>query len=54
MYFFIPFAFLLPDGKRLELELPEETWRGIDKYQEGTIVVHNGIFFAFGDGEEIE
>ena len=47
-------TFLLPDGKRLELELPEETWRGIDKDQEGTLVVQNEIFFAFGDGEEIE
>ena len=47
-------TFLLDDGKRIEYPVPEELYVTLNLDQTGTLVILNGGFFDFGDGEETE
>ena len=47
-------TFLLDDGKRIEYPVPEELYVTLNLDRTGTLVILNGGFFDFGDGEETE
>ena len=46
-------TFLTDDGERVEYEVPEDVYVTLTEDQTGTLVILNGKFFAFGDGEEV-
>ena len=46
-------TFLTDDGERVEYEVPEDVYINLTEDQTGTLVILNGKFFAFGDGEEV-
>ena len=50
-HYFITFE--LKNGEELEYEIGEELYKNIETEQTGTLVIVNGNFFSFGDGEEI-
>ncbi|MBQ3221154.1 MAG: hypothetical protein IJB34_04255 [Clostridia bacterium] len=47
-------TFQLENGETVEYELERESYEKITEGQTGTLVLVNGNFFDFGDGEEIE
>ena len=52
--FFIYLTSQFEDGEEKEVAVPQESFEKISVGDEGTLVMLNGAFFAFGDGEEIE
>ena len=46
-------VFLTDDGERLTYEVPEDVYVSLSEDQTGTLVILNGKFFDFGDGEDI-
>lgn len=50
-HYFVTFE--LKNGEELEYEIGEELYKNIETEQTGTLVIVNGNFFSFGDGEEI-
>lgn len=46
--------FQLENGTQEEFMLSQEMFEKIEEGQEGTLVLLNGLFFDFGDGEVIE
>ena len=46
--------FLFEDGRKQEFSLSQEMFEKIKEEQKGTLVLLNGIFFDFGDGEDVE
>ncbi len=50
-WFLITFEAL--DGKQMEFPVSQEYFEKIKEGQNGTLVIVNGNFFDFGDGEEI-
>ena len=50
-WFLITFETL--DGKQMEFPVSQEYFEKIKEEQNGTLVIVNGNFFDFGDGEEI-
>ena len=46
-------VFLTDDGERLTYEVPEDVYVTLSEDQTGTLVILNGKFFDFGDGEDI-
>ena len=47
-------TFLLENGEEREYEVEPDTYEKMEDGQTGLLVLVNGNFFAFGDGEEIE
>ena len=47
-------TFVLENGEELEYQIGQEWYEKIGKEQTGTLVVVNGNFFGFGDGEYVE
>ena len=47
-------TFLLETGEEKEFSLPQEFFEKIDEGQESTLVLVNGRFFDFSEGETIE
>ena len=47
-------TFQYKEGKEKEFMVPQELFEKTEEGQDGTLVVVNGQFFDFGDGEEIE
>ncbi len=47
-------SFLTDDGKTKEYRVGEELFQTITEGQSSTLVTVNGVFFGFGDGEEIQ
>lgn len=47
-------TFLTDDGERVEYPVPEDLYVTLNIDQTGTLVILNGGFFDFGDGEEME
>ena len=52
-YFHYLITFQTENGENMELAVPEEYFQALEEGVEGTLVVLNGVFFDFGDGEEI-
>ena len=46
-------TFLLETGEEKEYELSQEAFEKIEEGKQATLVLVNGLFFDFGDGEEI-
>ena len=46
-------TFKTENDEEIEYPVRQEIWEGIAEYQEGTLVLVNGNFFDFGDGQEI-
>ena len=51
-WFLITFQF--PNGEEKEVAVPQETFEKVSVGDKGTLVILNGAFFDFGDGEMIE
>ena len=47
-------TFVLENGEEIEYQIGQEWYEKIGKEQTGTLVVVNGNFFGFGDGEYVE
>ena len=47
-------TFQLDNNEEFEYEITQEWYEKIEKAQTGTLVLVNGNFFSFGDGEDIE
>lgn len=50
--YFVTFA--LENGEEREYEVEPDTYEKVENGQTGLLVLVNGNFFAFGDGEEVE
>jgi hypothetical protein len=46
--------FLLENGEEREYYVSKEIFDKVEEGQESTLVLLNGMFFYFGEGEEIE
>ena len=47
-------TFELENGEEIEYEIGQETYEKIENAQTGLLVIINGNFFAFGEGEEMD
>lgn len=47
-------TFLLEDNREMEFQIGQALYEKLQEEQTGTLVLVNGQFFDFGDGEEIE
>lgn len=50
--YFVTFSF--ENGNEIEYQVCQELYEAIDQGQTGTLVLVNGSFFDFGDGEDVE
>ena len=46
-------TFELENGEEIEYGISEECYEGIEEGQTGTLVIVNGNFFSFGEGEDV-
>jgi hypothetical protein len=47
-------TFELENGEEMEHKISQELYEILNEGQTGTLVLFNGNFFSFGDGEDIE
>ena len=47
-------TFVLEDGREVEYQIAQDLYEKLQTEQTGTLVLVNGNFFDFGDGEEME
>ena len=47
-------TFQFPNGEEKEVAVPQETFEKVSVGDKGTLVILNGAFFDFGDGEMME